>query len=140
MKVGFSYGRCIRDIVKGDVDINDVVVIVSGTMTDRSRLDTLVDEYLYRDDYLYGLDRERCLEVAVQLWESGKIHQPRDFGQYRGKIMEECVWADLFPSGDTEQDPMVKAAWQEYRVMLGLAGKRRDVDKDTAKNNWGSHR
>ena len=139
MKIGFSYGRFIRDIVKGDVDINDVVVIVSGTKTDRSRLDSLVDDYLYRDDYLFGLDRERCHDIAVQLWESGKIHQPRDFGRHRGKIMEECVWADLFPSGDTEQDPMVQAAWQEYRAMLGLAGKRRNIDKDTAKTNWGSH-
>lgn len=139
MKVGFSYGRCIRDIVNGDVDINDVVVIVSGTKTDRDSLDALVSEYLYREDYLYGLDPAKCLAVAQELWDSGKIHQPRDFGQYRGKIMEKCVWADLFPSGDTDNDPMIQAAWQEYRALLGLAGKRHNVDKDTAKSNWGSH-
>ena len=139
MKVGFSFGRCIRDIVNGEVNIDDVVVIVSGTKTDRTRLDDLVDDYLYRPEYLEGLDRDQCIKVAVQLWETGRIHQPRDFGQYRRQIPENCVWADLFPAGLTEQDPMIQAAWKEYRAILGLAGSRQDVDRETAKNNWGSH-
>ena len=31
MKIGLSYSRCIRDIVEGKVDINDVLVIISRT-------------------------------------------------------------------------------------------------------------
>ena len=31
MKVGFSLGRCIRDIVNNVVDIEDVIVIIAGT-------------------------------------------------------------------------------------------------------------
>ena len=31
MKIGFSLGRCVRDIVKGSVDINDVAFIIAAT-------------------------------------------------------------------------------------------------------------
>ena len=31
MKVGFSLGRCIRDIVTNVVDIDDVIVIIAGS-------------------------------------------------------------------------------------------------------------
>jgi len=31
MKIGLSYSRCVRDIVDGVVDINDVLVIISRT-------------------------------------------------------------------------------------------------------------
>jgi hypothetical protein len=31
MKIGLSYSRCVRDIVDGVVDINDILVIVSRT-------------------------------------------------------------------------------------------------------------
>jgi hypothetical protein len=31
MKIGLSYSRCIRDIVEGKVDIDDVLVIIART-------------------------------------------------------------------------------------------------------------
>jgi hypothetical protein len=31
MKIGFSLGRCVRDIVKNSVDINDVAFIIAAT-------------------------------------------------------------------------------------------------------------
>ena len=31
MKIGFSFGRCIRDIVNGEVGYDDVAWIISGT-------------------------------------------------------------------------------------------------------------
>lgn len=139
MKIGFSFGRCVRDIVKGKVDIDDVVVIVSGTMVDRERIANIMQEYMYREDYLYGLDEDTCIKVAHELWDSGKIHQPREFSQRRTKVMENCVWADLFPAGSTEEDPMVEQAWKEYRALLGLSGNRPDIDNETGKSNWGSH-
>lgn len=138
MKIGFSFGRCIRDIVKGEVAIDEVVVIVSGTMIERDRIEGVVDDYLFRNDYLYGLERDACLTVAYQLWDAGLVHQPRMFGQYRTAVKESCVWADLFPAGNTE-DPMVKDAWNEYRALLGLSGNKADVDEEQKKYNWGSH-
>ena len=34
MKIGLSYSRCVRDIVDGKVDINDVLVIIARTNFD----------------------------------------------------------------------------------------------------------
>lgn len=138
MKVGFSFGRCIRDIVNGEVGVDEIVVIVSSTMIDRDRIEGVIDSYMFRDEYLLGLDRDSCLAVAYQLWDAGLVHQPRNFGRYRTAVKESCVWADLFPAGDTK-DPMVKDAWNEYRALLGLAGGRADVNEEQKKYNWGSH-
>jgi len=34
MKVGLSYSRCVRDIVDGQVDIDDVLVLITRTNFD----------------------------------------------------------------------------------------------------------
>lgn len=135
MKVGFSLGRCIRDIVNDVIDINDVVVIVSGTrFTTQEQLTNIVNEYMYRDTYLYGLDEAACQGVASVLFREGKIHQPRNFGAYRTMMPEDAVWADLFPTGG-HTDPMVQEAWQAYRGMLGLTGNKPN-NKEHIESNW----
>ena len=135
MKVGFSLGRCIRDIVNGTVEQDDVVVIVSGTQFEtQEQLTRIVNEYMYRDNYLLGLDDSACQGVASILFREGKIHQPRNFGTYRNMMPEDCVWADLFPTGG-HQDPMVQKAWQAYRGMLGLTGNKPD-NKEYIESNW----
>ena len=135
MKVGFSLGRCIRDIVNGTVDESDVIVIVSGTrFTTQEQLVGIVSDYMWRDNYLVGLDEAECQGVASVLFREGKIHQPRNFGSYRSQMPEECVWADLLPTGGHE-DPMVQEAWQAYRGMLGLTGNKPD-DKEYIESNW----
>jgi hypothetical protein len=135
MKVGFSLGRCIRDIVTDVVDINDVVVIVSGTRFEtQEQLVPIVNEYMYRTGYLEGLDETACQGVASVLFREGKIHQPRNFGTYRNMMPENAVWADLFPTGGHE-DPMVQEAWQTYRGMLGLTGNRPN-NKERIEQNW----
>jgi hypothetical protein len=37
MKIGLSYSRCVRDIVDGAVDINDVLVLITRTDFDPQR-------------------------------------------------------------------------------------------------------
>ena len=53
MKIGFSLGRCIRDIVRKKVDIEDVLVIVTRTHSrDLAGILDIVDEYKYERTYL----------------------------------------------------------------------------------------
>jgi hypothetical protein len=135
MKVGFSLGRCIRDIVMDVVDINDVVVIVAGTRFEtQEQLVPIIQEYMYRPGYLDGLDESDCQGVASVLFREGKIHQPRNFGIYRSMMQEDAVWADLLPTGG-HTDPMVQEAWQAYRSMLGLTGNKPD-NKEYIESNW----
>ena len=51
MKIGFSLGRCVRDIVRGDVHIDDVAFIIAATsIHDEEQLTGVIENYMYRDD------------------------------------------------------------------------------------------
>jgi hypothetical protein len=120
MKIGFSLGRCIRDIVKNEVALDDVAFIIAATnIHEEEQLAQVVDSYLYRDDYLYMLDTAECQRVALELWKSNRILQPRRQGMHRHKQPENSVWVDMFPTKLSENEA-VKKAWDGYRFMLHM--------------------
>ena len=120
MKIGFSLGRCIRDIVKGEIALDDVAFIIAATnIHSDEQLAQVVDSYLYRDDYLYMLDEQLCREVALELWNSNRILQPRRQGMHRHKQPENSVWVDMFPTVNSNNET-VKKAWDAYRFMLHM--------------------
>ena len=121
MKIGFSLGRCVRDIVKGHVNIDDVAFIIAATsIHDEPGLANVIEQYMYRDDdYLYGLDEAACQAVALDLWKTNKILQPRRQGLHRHRQPENAVWVDMFPTLVSENHS-VKTAWDAYRFMLHM--------------------
>ena len=120
MKIGFSLGRCIRDIVKNEVALDDVAFIIAATnIHEEEQLAQVVDSYLYRDDYLYMLDTAECQRVALELWKSNRILQPRRQGMHRHKQPENSVWVDMFPT-ELSENEAVKKAWDGYRFMLHM--------------------
>ena len=120
MKVGFSLGRCVRDIVDGIVSYEDVAFIISGTaLRDEESVSWCVDEYLHRRDYLLGLDPAQCRKIALGLYRDGKIFQPRLQNIQAFRIPEGAIWADLFPTNVSDSDA-VKKAWEAYRFMLHM--------------------
>jgi hypothetical protein len=127
MKIGFSLGRCIRDIVKGEVYLADVAFVIAATnIHSEEQLAQVVDSYLYRDEYLYMLDETECQRVALELWNSNRILQPRRQGMHRHKQPENSVWVDMFPTVNSNNDA-VKKAWDAYRFMLHMV---ENVDSD----------
>lgn len=121
MKIGFSLGRCIRDIVKENVSIDDVAFIIAATnIYSKEQLKHIIEDYMYRDDdYLYGLNEEQCQAVALDLWTSNRILQPRRQGMHRHRQPENAVWVDMFPTVASES-AAVKTAWDTYRFMLHM--------------------
>ncbi len=120
MKVGFSFGRCVRDIVNGIVAYEDVAFIITGTaLRDEEAVKWCVEEYLNRYDYLLGLDPEQCTKIALDLYKDGKIFQPRLQNIRAFRIPEGAIWADLFPTNVSDSDA-VKKAWEAYRFMLHM--------------------
>ena len=121
MKIGFSLGRCVRDIVKENVSINDVAFIIAATnIHSEEQLKHIIEEYMYRDDdYLYGLDEEQCQAVALDLWATNRILQPRRQGMHRHRQPENAVWVDMFPTVNSDTES-VKTAWDAYRFMLHM--------------------
>lgn len=128
MKIGFSLGRCVRDIVKGTVNIDDVAFVIAATaIHDEPQLANVIEQYMYRgDDYLEGLDEAKCQEVALELWNTNKVLQPRRQGLHRHRQPENAVWVDMYPTVNSESDA-VKKAWDAYRFMLHMV---ENVDND----------
>jgi hypothetical protein len=121
MKIGFSLGRCVRDIVNGSVNIDDVAFIIAATsIFSEEQLKNVIEQYMFRgDDYLYGLDESKCQEVALELWNTNKVLQPRRQGLHRHRQPENAVWIDMYPTVNSNNDA-VKKAWDGYRFMLHM--------------------
>jgi hypothetical protein len=120
MKIGFSLGRCVRDIVLGKVSEDDVAFIITATcIREPEQLGPVIADYMSRSDYLYGLDEVECIRVAHSLWDNNKLIQPRREGIHRHKQPENSVWVDIFPTELSENDA-VKTAWDQYRFMLHM--------------------
>ena len=130
MKIGLSYSRCIKDIVEGRVDINDVLVIITRTDFDP------YDEEQWKGvwmGYRFGgnpewydcndADEEKYLAVTTQLWDSGKMHQPRKFGAHPGRRPE--IWLEaVLPSLELARNPAAKDAWDKFQTVAGLTNVR----------------
>jgi hypothetical protein len=137
MKIGLSYSRCVRDIVEGKIDINDVLVIISRTDFDPHDDDQWNSIWVgYHDSY--GLsnpewrnyppeDEDRFRSVSIELWERGKFHQPRKFGAHPTRRPE--IWLEaVLPSSELESNPAAKKAWDNFQVVAGLTNV--ELDKD----------
>jgi len=120
MKIGFSFGRCIRDIVMGKISEDEVAFIIGATnIREPEQLKHVINDYMFREEYLYGLDEAECQRVGLSLWNTNKLIQPRREGIHRHKQPTNSIWVDIFPTELSENDA-VKKAWDAYRFMLHM--------------------
>ena len=120
MKIGFSLGRCIRDIYNALIDIDDVAFIITATnVHDRDQLGNVILMYTAEPDYLLDCDYQQCLGIAHQLWDSNRLLQPRRQGLRRHAQPENSIWVDMFPT-QLSENQSVKTAWDHYRFMLHM--------------------
>lgn len=125
MKIGLSYSRCVRDIVDGNVDIADVLVVISRTDFDPNndkQWESIWEGYHWTNpewrDYA-DEDEDLFRSVSIELWETGKLHQPRKFGAHPARRPE--YWLEtVLVSEEIETNPAVKAAWNNFQVVAGL--------------------
>ena len=133
-KVGFSASRCVRDIVEDKVNIFDVVSITTGTKCeDLEKWLGVMEMYMQIEEFdhrsLAGLDHDTVIRVATELWEAGKIHQPRLAGAYR--TSSPFVWMDLVhTSEDRESNPALKNAWSRAQMVETLISGESAIDPE----------
>jgi hypothetical protein len=123
----------VRDIVDGTVDIRDVLVIISRTDFDPRDNDqwigiwsgygggqTLGSPWSDPEWNDYGPEREADFRgVTLELYESGRLHQPRQFGARPSRRSE--IWLEaVLPSSELESNPAAKAAWDQFQTIAGL--------------------
>ena len=146
MKIGLSYSRCIRDIVDGVVDINDVLVVISRTDFDPHNDEQWAgiwegyaggstpssmrglfggsnpEWYGYKDE-----DEQKFRDISIKLWEDGKFHQPRKFGAHPARRPE--IWLEtVLPSSELATNPAAKKAWDQFQTIAGLTNVNLDKD------------
>lgn len=130
MKIGLSYSRCVRQIVDGEIDIDDVLVII--TRTDFDPHNDKQWEGIWRGyhDFYAGNpewanyppeDEQKFRDVTIELYDSGRMHQPRKFGAHPRRL--PYVWLEtVLPESELSERPAVKAAWNKFQVLAGLGG------------------
>ena len=139
MKVGLSFSRCVLDIVEERVDIDDVLVVVARTDFDPhndaqwSGIWRGYTSYgsMSNPEWAHWADEEGAEDtfrsVAIELWESGKFHQPRKFGAHPARRPE--FWLEtVLVSEEIETNPAVKAAWNNFQVVAGLTNTTLDKE------------
>ena len=135
MKIGLSFSRCVRDIVEGRVDMNNVLVIIA-----RTDFDPGIDEqwlniwqrYTERNgwspaewaDYT-DTDQELFRQVSLDLYRGGKLHQPRKFG-IRAQGFPYHWLEAVLPDTELTKFPAVRDAWDRFNVVAGLTGVKLD--------------
>ena len=142
MKIGLSYSRCIRDIVDGVVDINDVLVVIARTdfdPHDDEQWSGIWEGYSGGSSGnsmrgLFGMsnpewagykDEDKFRSISIELWEQGKFHQPRKFGAHPSRRPE--IWLEaVLPNSELESNPAAKAAWDKFQTIASLTNVKLD--------------
>lgn len=133
MKIGLSYSRCVRDIVDGKVDINDVLIVIARTDFDPRDDDQWKGIWTgYGGGMHLGgawtapewsgyMDEGRFREVTIELLDSGQLHQPRQFGAHPRRL--PYYWLDtVLTPEELDGNPTVKSAWEQFQIVAGLSG------------------
>jgi hypothetical protein len=122
MKIGFSFGRCLGSIVRGEVAFDDVLCLIARThMETEEHVRGVVREYMGRRGYLLGLDQAACEEMGLRLFNSGKILEPRANRINPMQVPHDYIWMDLFPTAPAGTvNASVTAAWEQYRMLITM--------------------
>ena len=124
MRVGTSYSRCVKDIIDGKINEREVVVIVARTdfdPYDDEQWQNIWVGYTVRGDWAGYDDREdQFRAVSQQLYDDGKLHQPRKFGAHPRRMQHH--WYELILTDEVvDSNPAAKKAWEKYQLIAGLS-------------------
>ena len=133
MYVGTSLGRCLRSILLGEVSEDNVLLIITRTMTpDLEAFIEVVRQYYTDSNYSsyqpheYDLSAKPWEEVealAKRLYTTGKIHQPRNFAslgnQFIHPDLSNDLWVEVSPANRNTTLAVVDA-YEKYKVLDAL--------------------
>ena len=131
MYIGTSLSRCLISLGKNEVQLNQVLCIITSTKAEnieqyRKILLTYID---WTQDV--DLERESMWKIGLELWDTGRIHQPNlvadEFGvggtayltRHIPELSKSVLWLHVLPI-NTNATPAVVAAYEQYRMLDSL--------------------
>ena len=135
MKVGASFSRCLRDIFENKVSLQNVLVIIART--DFTPHDDEQWAQIWQGYTMGGMSNaewegleaheEEMRNIAIDLYDGGKLHQPRQFKANPRRLTE--YWYDVILSEEVvNTNPAVKKAWDNFQVVAGLTNTTLDKE------------
>ena len=133
MYVGTSLGRCLRSILTGEVSEDDVLLIITRTMSPNLE-EFMVVVKQYYDEGNYSSYQPKDYNLSVKPWEevealakrlytTGRIHQPRNFAslgsQFIHPELSNDTWVEVSPK-NRNSTPSVVEAYEKYKVLDAL--------------------
>jgi len=126
VKVGLSLSRCVRDVVEARVLYEDILCIIARTDIDPHNDDhwnAIWEGYNYgglsNPELANNTEGEEVYRnVVKQLYDGGKIHQPRQFGAHPARMRN--YWLDCVVPLE-EHTPAQQKAWDNYQLITGLS-------------------
>ena len=133
MYIGTSLGRCLRSLLLDEVSVDDVLLIITRTKArDLEQFLFVVKEYYEDSNSSSNRPEEYDLavkpwheveELAVHLYEGGKIHQPRNFAslgsQFIHPDLSQGIWVEVSPKS-RNSTPAVVQAYEHYKLLDSL--------------------
>lgn len=125
--IGTSLGKCVKDILDGKVQENEVLFIVTNTRCpDLPRLMDVIEQY-YSDrphDPAYDIAAHSLADaraLAQRLYDYGKLHQPRVFKNdaWSNTHRLNDTWYEIVPTLNSD-NPTVIDAYSKYRMLASL--------------------
>ena len=127
MLIGTSLRKCLSSLMNKYVREEDVVCIVTSTMSkDLEQFLKIVESYYEVGDITVDFDceefsKEDTLNMAETLYNKGKIHQPRNYSgsPYVHYKFRNQTWLDIIPTNENS-NPIVIEAYSKYKMLDNL--------------------
>ena len=134
MYIGTSLGRCLRSILIGEVSKDDVLLIITRTKAETFEQFIGVVKTYFEDGGNFSSPRPADYDIAVKPWHevellatdlynSGKIHQPRIVAslgsQFIHPELRKDVWVEVSPK-NRNTTPAVVQAYEHYKMLDSL--------------------
>ena len=129
MKLGFNLGPCVRDIILGNVEDEDVAFILAGEFFSWNSHPDDSKSIIQNNIMLKQFDEQVVYNQIDILHFSGKLvkttnnDMPSLWSEFSNKSNQSVgIWCDIIVSPELST-PAVKSAWEHYQIVAGLCNK-----------------
>lgn len=131
MYIGTSLGQCLVSLLKKQVPREKVALIITRTRsTTRENFLLVVKQYYVESDSRFtgydfrGFNWDEVEELALSLYDQGKIHQPRNFNpnQMSNFLIDEMsygIWMEVVPVYNGNNHAVLDA-YSKYKMLRNL--------------------